>query len=63
MTWRRTGFPVVPLVPQAVIPTLRSGFERRTPSERQQCSGRRVGHSDGEDGMTVKLWWAGGANK
>ena len=62
--WRRTGFPVVPLVPQAVIPTLPQRI--RAPNSELSANSVQVAASGiptGEDGMTVKLWWAGGANK
>jgi len=62
--WRRTGFPVVPLVPQAVIPTLPQRI--RAPNSELSNNGTQVaatGIPTGEDGMTVKLWWAGGTNK
>jgi hypothetical protein len=62
--WRRTGFPVVPLVPQAVIPTI----PQRIRAPNSELSSNNVqltatGIPTGEDGMTVKLWWAGGTNK
>ncbi|MEP6491674.1 MAG: SusD/RagB family nutrient-binding outer membrane lipoprotein [bacterium] len=62
--WRRTGFPVVPLVPQAVIPTLPQRI--RAPNSELTSNGTQVGASGiptGQDGMKVKLWWAGGDNK
>jgi hypothetical protein len=62
--WRRTGFPVVPLVPQAVIPTLPQRI--RAPNSELSSNATQLaatGIPTGQDGMTVKLWWAGGANK
>ena len=62
--WRRTGYPVVPLVPRAVIPTLPQRI--RAPNSELSSNGTQLaatGIPTGQDGMTVKLWWAGGANK
>jgi hypothetical protein len=62
--WRRTGFPVVPLVPQAVIPTIPQRI--RAPNSELSSNGTQLaatGIPTGEDGMKVKLWWAGGDNK
>jgi hypothetical protein len=62
--WRRTGFPVVPLVPQAVIPTLPQRI--RAPNSELSNNSLQLaatGIPTGEDGMKVKLWWAGGDNK
>ncbi|HSQ32590.1 MAG TPA: SusD/RagB family nutrient-binding outer membrane lipoprotein [Gemmatimonadaceae bacterium] len=62
--WRRTGFPVVPLVPQAVIPTIPQRI--RAPNSELSSNGSQLaatGIPTGLDGMTVKLWWAGGDNK
>lgn len=62
--WRRTGFPVVPLVPQAVIPTIPQRI--RAPSSELSTNVNQVmatGFPTGEEGMAVKLWWAGGDNK
>lgn len=62
--WRRTGFPVVPLVPQAVINTIPQRI--RAPNSELSSNSVQVAASGiptGEDGMVVKLWWAGGANK
>jgi hypothetical protein len=62
--WRRTGFPVVPLVPQAVIPTIPQRI--RAPNSELSSNSVQLtatGIPTGEDGMTVKLWWAGGTNK
>ena len=62
--WRRTGFPVVPLVPQAVINTLPQRI--RAPNSELSTNSVQLaatGFPTGEDGMKVKVWWAGGANK
>lgn len=62
--WRRTGFPAVPLVPQAVIPTLPQRI--RAPNSELSSNSVQLaatGFPTGEDGMKVKLWWAGGDNK
>ena len=62
--WRRTGYPVVPLVPQAVIPTIPQRI--RAPNSELSSNSIQVAASGiptGEDGMKVKLWWAGGDNK
>ncbi|HTE46745.1 MAG TPA: SusD/RagB family nutrient-binding outer membrane lipoprotein [Gemmatimonadaceae bacterium] len=62
--WRRTGLLAVPLVPQAVIPTLPQRI--RAPNSELSSNSVQVAASGiptGEDGMAVKLWWAGGANK
>ena len=62
--WRRTGYPVVPLVPQAVIPTLPQRI--RAPNSELSSNSVQVaatGFPTGQDGMKVKLWWAGGDNK
>lgn len=62
--WRRTGYPVVPIVPQAVIPTL--PLRIRAPNSELSNNGvqlRASGIPTGIDGMKVKVWWAGGENK
>ncbi len=62
--WRRTGFPVVPLVPQAVMNTLPQRI--RAPNSELSSNAVQVaatGFPTGQDGMKVKLWWAGGDNK
>ena len=62
--WRRTGFPVVPIVPAAVIPTIPQRI--RAANSELSSNATQVAASGiptGEDGMTFKLWWAGGANK
>ena len=62
--WRRTGFPAIPLVPQAVIPTIPQRI--RAPSSELSSNTAQVnalGFPTGIDGMAIKLWWAGGANK
>jgi hypothetical protein len=62
--WRRTGYPVVPLVPQAVIPTIPQRI--RAPNSELSSNSIQVAASGiptGQDGMKVKLWWAGGDNK
>ena len=62
--WRRTGFPIVPLVPQAVIATLPQRI--RAPNSELSSNSVQVAASGiptGEDGMVVKLWWAGGDNR
>lgn len=62
--WRRTGYPVVPLVPQAVIPTLPQRI--RAPNSELSANAVQAAASGiptGLDGMKVKLWWAGGDNK
>jgi hypothetical protein len=62
--WRRTGFPVVPIVPQAVIPTIPQRI--RAPSSELSSNTAQVnalGFPTGIDGMKIKLWWAGGDNK
>lgn len=62
--WRRTGYPVVPMVPQAVISTI----PQRIRAPNSELSSNSVqasatGIPTGIDGMKVKLWWAGGDNK
>ena len=62
--WRRTGYPKIPLVPQAVIPTIPQRI--RAPNSELSSNGAQVaatGIPTGLDGMTVKVWWAGGDNK
>jgi Starch-binding associating with outer membrane len=62
--WRRTGFPVVPMVPQAVINTIPQRV--RAPNSELSANGVQLaatGIPTGLDGMKVKLWWAGGDNK
>ena len=62
--WRRTGFPVVPLVPQAVINTIPQRI--RAPNSELSSNGNQLaatGIPTGQDGMKVKVWWAGGDNK
>jgi Starch-binding associating with outer membrane len=62
--WRRTGYPVVPLVPQAVIPTIPQRI--RAPNSELSSNSAQLaatGIPTGLDGMKVKLWWAGGDNK
>ncbi|MGH9887295.1 MAG: SusD/RagB family nutrient-binding outer membrane lipoprotein, partial [bacterium] len=62
--WRRTGYPVVPIVPQAVIPTIPQRI--RAPNSELSSNSVQVsatGIPTGIDGMKVKLWWAGGDNK
>jgi hypothetical protein len=62
--WRRTGFPVVPLVPQAVINTIPQRI--RAPNSELSSNGNQLaatGLPTGLEGMKVKLWWAGGDNK
>jgi hypothetical protein len=62
--WRRTGFPAIPLVPQAVIPTIPQRI--RAPSSELSSNTAQVnalGFPTGIDGMKIKLWWAGGDNK
>ena len=62
--WRRTGYPVIPLVPQAVIPTIPQRI--RAPDSELSNNGAQLaatGIPTGEEGMAVKLWWAGGDNK
>ncbi len=62
--WRRTGFPVVPLVPQAVINTLPQRI--RAPNSELSANGVQAAASGfplGQEGMKVRLWWAGGDNK
>jgi hypothetical protein len=62
--WRRTGFPVVPLVPLAVINTLPQRI--RAPNSELSSNAVQVaatGFPTGQDGMKIKLWWAGGDNK
>ena len=62
--WRRTGFPVVPLVPQAVINTIPQRI--RAPNSELSSNGNQLaatGIPTGLEGMKVKLWWAGGDNK
>ena len=62
--WRRTGFPVIPLVPQAVINTIPQRI--RAPNSELSSNGAQLaatGIPTGIDGMKVKLWWAGGDNK
>ncbi len=62
--WRRTGYPVLPLVPQAVIPTIPQRI--RAPNSELSTNGSQLaatGIPTGIDGMKVKLWWAGGDNK
>lgn len=62
--WRRTGFPAVPIVPQAVIPTIPQRI--RAPSSELSANSAQVaaiGFPTGIEGMKIKLWWAGGDNK
>jgi hypothetical protein len=62
--WRRTGYPVIPIVPQAVIPTIPQRI--RAPNSELSSNSVQVAASGiptGQDGMKVKLWWAGGDNK
>jgi hypothetical protein len=62
--WRRTGFPVVPVVPQAVINTIPQRI--RAPGSELSSNTAQVmaaGFPTGIEGMKVKLWWAGGDNK
>jgi hypothetical protein len=62
--WRRTGFPAVPIVPQAVIPTIPQRI--RAPASELSSNTAQVtksGFPTGIDGMKIKLWWAGGDNK
>ena len=57
-------YPVVPLVPQAVIPTIPQRI--RAPNSELSSNSAQVaatGIPTGQDGMKVKLWWAGGDNK
>jgi len=62
--WRRTGYPVIPVVPQAVIPTIPQRI--RAPNSELSTNSVQLaatGFPTGQDGMKVKLWWAGGENK
>lgn len=62
--WRRTGYPVIPIVPQAVISTIPQRI--RAPNSELSSNGAQLaatGIPTGQDGMKVKLWWAGGDNK
>jgi hypothetical protein len=62
--WRRTGYPVVPIVPAAVITTIPQRI--RAPNSELSSNSVQVSASGiptGIEGMTVKLWWAGGENK
>jgi hypothetical protein len=62
--WRRTGLPVIPLVPQAVINTIPQRI--RAPGSELSSNTAQVmavGFPTGIEGMKVKLWWAGGDNK
>jgi len=62
--WRRTGYPTVPLVPQAVIPTIPQRI--RAPNSELSNNSTQLaatGIPTGEEGMKVKLWWAGGDKK
>ena len=62
--WRRTGFPVVPVVVNAVIPTIPQRI--RAPNSELSANTAQASASGiptGIDGMKVKLWWAGGDNK
>jgi SusD/RagB-like outer membrane lipoprotein len=62
--WRRTGYPVVPIVPAAVINTIPQRI--RAPASELSSNSAQVtatGFPTGIDGMKVKLWWAGGDNK
>jgi hypothetical protein len=62
--WRRTGYPVIPIVPQAVINTIPQRI--RAPNSELSTNSVQLaatGIPTGEDGMKVKLWWAGGDNK
>lgn len=59
--WRRTGYPVVPPVPQRVIAGIPQRL--RTPADEVQFNADRVaetGISTGLDGMLVEVWWASG---
>lgn len=62
--WRRTGYPVIPIVPAAVIPTIPQRI--RAPDSELSSNGNQLaatGIPTGEEGMAIKLWWAGGDNK
>lgn len=62
--WRRTGFPAVPIVPTAVIKTIPQRI--RAPNSELSSNGAQLaatGIPTGIEGMTVKVWWAGGENK
>jgi len=62
--WRRTGYPVVPIVPQAVIPTIPQRI--RAPSSELSANSNQLaatGFPPGQEGMAIKLWWAGGDNR
>jgi hypothetical protein len=61
--WRRTGYPVLPNpVPNAVLPGIPQRI--RTPGSELTNNINQVtatGIPIGLDGMTVKVWWAGGS--
>ena len=62
--WRRTGFPNVPIVPTAVIKSIPQRI--RAPNSELSSNGAQLaatGIPTGIEGMTVKVWWAGGENK
>jgi len=62
--WRRTGFPNVPIVPTAVIKSIPQRI--RAPNSELSSNGVQLaatGIPTGIEGMTVKVWWAGGENK
>lgn len=60
--WRRTGYPVIPApVPNAVLPGIPQRI--RTPGSELSNNINQVtatGIPIGLDGMSTKLWWAGG---
>jgi len=62
--WRRTGYPVIPIVPAAVINSIPQRI--RAPNSELSSNGAQLaatGIPTGIEGMTVKLWWAGGDKK
>jgi len=60
--WRRTGYPVVPLVEERVIEGIPQRM--RTPANEMAYNAESVaatGISTGLDGMLVRVWWASGS--
>lgn len=59
--WRRTGYPVIQPVPQALIPGI--PLRLRTPASEMQFNSDKLaetGISTGLDGMLTPVWWASG---
>lgn len=59
--WRRTGYPRLQLVEQAMLPSIPQRL--RTPASElasNSANAAATGIPTGLDGMTVKVWWASG---